>query len=147
MLRIQNNQIEQQPLIDVINQYDFLDDLHLAINEYIIDNKQRTIIYGEPLEVFYVSGLAEHHHEALADYLNSTILKPTNQHAELTEGYFADFPNPHFWVNIDNLIIDIAIKQFADKSIDLFDSLKQLLDHQCFICDNPTNHFYQLYKY
>ena len=147
MLQILNNQIQCEPLVDVINNYAFLDDLKEAIDEYMFDNKQRTIINGEPIDVFYVSGLAEHHHDALADYLNSTVLKPTNNRTELSEGCFADFPVQHYWLKLGDIIIDITIKQFSDKHIDLSDKLKQLLDHQYFICDNPANLFYQLYKY
>ena len=147
MLHVENNHIEQKSLIDVINKYGFLGALQEAIDEYIIDNKQRTIIDGEPKEVFYISGLAKQHHEALADYLNATVLKTINQHTELAEGYFADFPAQHYWLKLNDLIIDLALRQFYDKDIVLSDNLKQLLDHKYFICDNPDNHFYQLYKH
>ena len=146
MIFIQNNQIQLKPLVDLINKYSFIDNLQDAIDEYMISNKQKTVIAGEPFEVFYVSGLAEHHHDRLADYLNSTVLQSAETKAEIVNGNFANYPIRHFWLEIGDLIIDVTIRQFADKNIELQDTLKQFLDHQCFICDNPENPFYQLYQ-
>ena len=146
MLIIRDNQITHDPLTDIINGEHLLHDLETAINEYIIGNKQRVVINGKNEDAFYVSGMAMHHHARLANYLNSTVLKNFNVEAETRQGHFADYPSIHTWISVGDIIIDVTIKQFTDKNIALLDTLKQLLDHRYFICDNPKNCFYALYR-
>ncbi len=145
MIIIERNKIQHQPMIDVINDYHFLNDLSAAIDEYMLANQQKTFVDGKPMQVFYVSGMAERHHERLVDYLNSRILREAPEKAILTKGHFAKFPTTHYWLQIDDLIVDITIKQFCDKSLDIYDSLKQLLDYQYLVSDNPQNSIYNMY--
>jgi len=145
MLFIINNQISTQPIVDIINDEVRVDDLCAAIEDYIISHKQKTFINGEPAEVLPVSGLAEAHHRNLAEHLNAAVFNDSDK-AVVKEGIFADYPLKHFWIQSSDLIIDIAIKQFADKHIDAPKTLRELCDCQCFVCDNPENAIYRLYK-
>lgn len=146
MLIIRDNQFIHEPLVDIISHGHLLHDLEDAVNEYIASHKQRAIIAGKSEDVFYVSGMAEHHHSGLADYLNATIFKNSDVEARLRQGHFADYPMIHTWIEVGDIIIDVTVKQFSDKNITLLSTLKQLLDHRYFICDNPQNCFYSLYR-
>ena len=146
MILIKENQITHEPIVDVIQNLEILSDLKQAIEEYIIDNQQKTIIAGEPCSVFHVSGLAELHHQKLAKYLNRIIFINQQETAMVHKGMFGNYPLSHHWIQVDDLIIDVTIKQFSNKSINLNETLRTLLDHSCFICDNAKNPFYQLYS-
>ncbi|OGF35081.1 hypothetical protein A2482_05325 [Candidatus Falkowbacteria bacterium RIFOXYC2_FULL_48_21] len=146
MLFIINNQISSSPVIDLVNENVSADDLRAAIEDYIISHKQKTFINGEPAEVLLVSGLAEAHHQNLAEHLNTAIFRRNDDKAVVKEGTFANYPMKHCWIQSGDLIIDLAIKQFADKQLDAPEILRSLCDCQCFICDNPDNAIYRLYK-
>lgn len=146
MIIIKNNELDLRSIVDVINYKHLVTDLQEAIIEYIIGNQQRTIIDGEPANVFHVSGFANQHHEKLSDYLNCNLLKYEPLQAELVGGHFAHYPGRHYWLQIEDLIVDITIGQFADKEIELLDQIRdQIQDQHCFISDNPRNYLYNLY--
>jgi len=145
MLFIINNQISATPIIDLLNAEIPTDELLAAIEDYIISHKQKTFINGEPAEILPVSGLAEAHHNNLAEHLNAAIFKGDDK-VMVKEGMFANYPMKHCWIQSGDLIIDLAIKQFADKHIDAPPILRDLCDCQCFVCDNPENALYRLYK-
>lgn len=145
MLFIINNQVSSSPIIDLVDEEISAADLRAAIEDYIISHRQKTFINGEPAEVLPVSGLAETHHQNLADHLNAALFSGRNK-AVVREGTFANYPMKHFWVQAGDLIIDIAIKQFADKQLETPSVLRQFFDCQCFICNNPENAIYRLYK-
>ena len=146
MLFIVNNQVSSLPIIDLVNEKVSTDDLRAAIEDYIISHKQKTFINGEPAEVLPVSGLAESHHRQLVEHLNTAIFHNSNDKAVIKEGTFANYPMKHFWIQSGDMIIDLAIRQFADKQLDAPEILRSLCDCQCFICDNPDNAIYRLYK-
>lgn len=139
-------QLLTKPFVDVIQHEYLLDDLLDGVSEYISDNLSRAIIKGEQKKVFYVSGMARKHHLGLANYLNSKVLDKHKIVSEVARGEFAGFPTRHTWLKINDLIIDLTISQFKDKRIDTYAKIRQLLDSQCFMCDNPSNIIYRLYK-
>lgn len=146
MIIIREPQFKFLPLIDVANG-DSINELSDLIVEYIIENKHRAIVKGKERSVFYASGLAEYHHEQLARYLNEHIFRQGNIQCRRVGGQFADYPMTHSWILAGELIIDLAIRQFYDKEIDLPDEfLRPQLDCHCFICDNAQNPIYQLYQ-
>lgn len=146
MILIKENQITHEPIVDVLQNQRILSDLRQAVEEYIIDNQQKAMVAGEPCSVFHVSGLAELHHQKLAKYLNRVVFSNQPASATVSKGMFGNYPLTHYWIQADDLIIDVTIKQFSNKNINLNNSLRTLLDHSCFICDNPKNPFYQLYS-
>ena len=95
MILIKENQITHEPIVDVIQNLEILSDLKQAIEEYIIDNQQKTIIAGEPCSVFHVSGLAELHHQKLAKYLNRIIFNNQQETAMVHKGMFGNYPLSH----------------------------------------------------
>ena len=139
-------QLLTKPFVDVINHEHLLEDLLDGVSEFISDNLSRAVIKGEQKKVFYVSGMARKHHSRLADYLNSRVLDKHKLESELAQGEFASFPTRHTWLKINDLIIDLTISQFKDKRIDTYAKIRQLLDSHCFMCDNPSNIIYRLYK-
>lgn len=132
-------------MIDITKNQFLVPDIQQAIEEYFLENKQQAIFNGEKQDVIYISGMADKHNPALANYLNSSVLKSYPAKADICQGHFANYPIIHCWIKIGNLIIDLVIKQFADKNIDFPENLLSLLDKQYFICDNPSNPFYKLY--
>ncbi|MFH0779531.1 MAG: hypothetical protein V1928_01605 [Parcubacteria group bacterium] len=146
MIILKNNQLNFTPLIDVVNHGEIISDLSDRIVEYILENAHQAIVSSEPELVFYVSGLAEHHHSRLTHYLNKHIFRDYSQ-AKTVKGSFADYPASHYWIMAGDLLIDLAISQFRDKEIFLHDdSLKEKLDCHCFICDNAKNPIYKMYN-
>ncbi len=145
MIIIKNNELNLQTLVDVINYKHLVEDLTEVITEYIINNQQRTVINGDEQNVFHISGLSNYHHDRLGTYLNRHLLKEKDAQAQLTAGQFAQYPGRHHWLQLDDLIIDIAISQFAQQEMDLLPPDNPLLGRHCFICDNPKNFFYNLY--
>ena len=147
MLLLHNNQIQQPALCDLCENKHFAEDLDSAISDYIIDNSQKSISNNEFQTVFHISGLAKQHHFHLGNYLRKKFFHKSVSELRLQKGFFADCPIEHHWLQIDNLIIDIAIKQFINQNIAVNFILKELLnDHYCFISDNPENYFYKLYS-
>ena len=146
MLFIINNQVTSSPIIDLIDEEISANDLRAAIEDYIISHRQKTFINGEPAEVLPVSGLAESHHRNLAEHLNTAIFHDSDDKAVVKVGTFANYPMKHCWIQSGDMIIDIAIKQFADKQLDAPEIIRRLCDCQCFICDNADNAIYRLYK-
>ena len=144
MLTIKNNHFQLNPLVEIINDKIPIADICDAIEEFIVENKQRTIINGRPADVFYVSGHARRQHERLADYLNRTAFRNHELTAYPVKGSFADYPGSHFWLEARHLIIDIAIRQFFNKGIALPKDLDS--SRHCFICDNQDNALYGLYS-
>ena len=140
------NKLLTKPFVDVIKHEYLLDDLLDGVSEYISDNLSRAVIGGEQKKVFYVSGMARKHHNGLANYLNSRILHKHKLISEIAKGEFAGFPTSHTWLKINDLIIDLTISQFKDKRLDTYAKVRQLLDSYCFMCDNPSNIIYRLYK-
>jgi hypothetical protein len=145
MIIIKNNEINLLTMIDVINYRHLVEDLKEAIVEYIISNQQRAILNGAQQNVFHVSGLSQYHHDRLGEYLNRHLLKGNNLQASPTAGQFAQYPVRHNWLQLDDMIIDIAVSQFAEKEINLLPRNNELTKQHCFICDNPQNFFYNLY--
>lgn len=139
-------QLLTKPFVDVIKHEHLLEDLLDGISEYVSDNLSRAVVGGKQEKVFYISGMARKHHMALANYLNSRILHKHKIESEIAQGEFANFPTRHTWLRINDLIIDLTISQFKDKRIDTYDKIRQLLDSHCFLCDNPSNIIYRLYK-
>ena len=133
-------------LVDVKNRTDIRDLLLESINEYIFEQAKKTIVRSIPQTVFHVSGLSEYHHQRLRDYLNHLILQDHSDKANLKTGTFAGFPTNHYWLSIGDLILDVTIKQFADKPINLHENIKQDLDKYCFLSDNTDNYIYKLYQ-
>ncbi len=146
MIIIHENQISHEPIIDLCANNHLSNDLKDAIKDFIIENKQKSMIDGRPIYIFYVSGLAELHHRKFIDYLKKLFHKRLPDKFVLRKGTFAKYPIAHYWIQSGPLIIDLAIKQFVDKNINLNPELQSLLDHSCFICDNENNPFYQLYS-
>ncbi len=146
MLYFKNNQLLHDPILDLRSAEITLADLRTIIEDYIYDNRQKIIYRGHPLDVFYISGLAQYHHARLADYLNQTLCKYQQFKALLQQGTFAKYPTSHYWVEINDLIIDLTIKQFNNKLIDLPKPYFDFLNCSYFASDNKINPFYLLYQ-
>jgi len=145
MIIIKNNDLDLKTLVDVINYQSLVEELTETLKEYIVSHQQRVVINGSVANVFHISGLSSYHHENFADYLNRTILKNTRQQAHLTPGHFAHYPSRHHWLQIDDLILDLAISQFKNKPLPLLDTIPEARQTHCFISDNPRNYLYNLY--
>ena len=145
MLIVKEN-LKINPFIDIINHEYLIDDLLDGIYEYVSDNLHKAVIKGQLEKVFYIGGMANHHHKGLANYLNSKILERHKLTSQISQGEFAGYPTEHTWLKINNMIVDLTISQFKDKQIDTYNKFRELLDSHCFICDNPSNIIYRLYK-
>lgn len=143
MLLIKNNQICAEPIIDVINNAPLGTHLPELVEQYILRHKMPMINYGEMAEAFYLSGLSNYHHPRLLHYLSGTGDYPN---VALQTGFFAEHHNPHIWLKIGEIIVDLTICQFADKVVKIFPGLNFLLHCSYFISNNPRNYIYQLYR-
>ena len=139
-----NPNFKLQPVADVQDQIE-LQELKNLIEEFIHENVQPIVAAGQKQNAFYVSGMAKKHHFGLIDYLKRHWHRKQNSTLNLTNGYFANFPTEHYWIKAGNMIIDVTIRQFADKPVELAQTIKDALKCDCFICDNPNNPIYQLY--
>jgi len=146
MLIFIKDKLSHDPIVDVDSNNSYLSTIQGAIEEYIHENKQKTIQQGQPLQAFYISGMAKHHHNNLSNYLNQTVLKSLNEKAIVEQGKFANYPISHYWIRLNDLIIDLTIKQFFNKDLGLIDSLVQYLNSSYFVSNNKSNPIYQLYK-
>ncbi|MBU1131927.1 hypothetical protein KKC32_01585 [Patescibacteria group bacterium] len=146
MLIITNNRFDLQSTVDVLNHDKLLPDLLEAIEDYIINSKVEAVINGVRTHVMHVSGFAQTHHLNLAKYLNSHVLHGYSARANMAKGHFANFPLLHYWLEIENMILDIAIRQFIGKPIDFPELMIPLLERHCFISDNEQNFIYRQYR-
>ncbi|HMB25842.1 MAG TPA: hypothetical protein VKP03_00320 [Patescibacteria group bacterium] len=146
MIIVGDYQIKSEPLIDLTQKNQRLESIINAVEEYVMENRQKAIIKGKPLEVFHVSGLASQHAPRLTHYLNHKILKNYSDQAQVEQGSFANYPGRHYWIEINDLIIDLGFKQFADKRINVLNSLRPFLQYYCFISNNSQNPFYRMYR-
>lgn len=131
-------------MIDILNSKPIEQKICENIHEYILENKQPAVIAGEKTELFHVSGFAEYHHQRLSEYLK--YLFHPSETINIARGFFSDYPCRHCWLKFHDLIIDITIKQFADKIIDLAPEIKFLVDRSYFISNNPQNLIYRFYQ-
>lgn len=144
MLFIIDEEIQGSPIIDLHDDFGLKDLLIEAIEDYIIGRQRKTVIDNEPQSVFPVSGLAQYHHDNLKKYLDSTL--PDDNSIEVINGTFANFPLRHTWLKIGDAIIDLTVRQFADKEIELPLAIKNMLDCSYFASNNKDNLIYQLYR-
>ena len=143
---IVNEKFKLQPVVDIRYHNELLSDIIDSLEEYISENIRKTIVKGSPKNVFYISGMANKHHSKLDNYFKKNVLQKHKLSSKLISGEFAGYPSKHYWLNIDGMIVDLTISQFKDKRINTYNKLRTLLDSHCFICDNPSNIIYRLYK-
>ena len=133
------------PLVDLTAESTcYQDEIPKAIHEFIMENQNDTFVNGERVKVFHMSGFAKKHHYGLVDYLNKKLFQ--KRVARIVEGQFAGFPLQHYWVSIDNIIIDLTVKQFINKSFTTSEALRKLIDCHAFVSDNIDNYIYKLYR-
>ena len=118
--------------------------LQEAIDEYIRENSQPTYFQGQLVDALQVTGQSQEHAAGLADYLNQQSDVPYEFNA--VRGYFSDYNlGQHFWIVSEQLLIDLAIKQFANYPQLPGDLLADLTQHCYLICDNPDDPIHRLY--
>lgn len=143
MLIIKNNQICAEPLIDILHPSVVHQEIGEAVKEYILRNRQPVVVSGEKAEAFHVSGFAEHHHKRLAEYLKYLRCGGA---IDVASGFFCGHPCQHYWLKFDDIIIDVTIKQFADKINNLTPTMKFFIDRAYFISNNTQNIIYCSYQ-
>jgi len=132
------------PLIRVIQPELNYYALQEAIEEYIEENSQPTYFQGQLVDALQVTGQSQKHAADLVNYLNHHSDVPYEFNA--VKGYFADYNlGNHFWIASEQLLIDLAIKQFANYPQLPDDLLADFGNHCYLICDNPDDPLHRLY--
>lgn len=134
------------PFMDVVDHEELVPQLLELIEEYMLANKVRTIADEIDQDVFFISGLSEAHHRDLAGYFNDFALHKQAFNAEFVSGSLGEFPRTRHWIDIDGLIIDIAFSNLKNEQEELPEYFDNFRECNCFICDNPKNLVYGLYK-
>ncbi|MFA6536852.1 MAG: hypothetical protein WCT18_00460 [Patescibacteria group bacterium] len=147
MIIVKNNQPQIEFLQDVRQEHDYLFELKNLILEFLIREKQLAYVESQKIEFVPISGLAQTHHENLGAYLNDFLFRDLpNAFARVACGKFADFPLTHYWLRVNDLLVDLSIKQFANKPIPTFRAYGPLLENHIFISDNANNPIYKMYN-
>jgi hypothetical protein len=146
MIIIQKQKLNLNPTIDLQNSHHVCDDLLEAISEHVTANAQKIVYKGTPLKAFFISGFAKEVNQSLQAYLNSHVMGKHKLKLDLVSGQFASYPLTHHWLKAKNLIIDLAISQFANKNIKTQNQLRPFINSHVFISDNPQNSIYRLYR-
>lgn len=131
------------PLIRVITPQLNTYALQNRIEEYLHENSLALYHQGKIVNALPVTGQSQSHAKKLASYLNRD--KETGCNFQIVKGYFVSEDIEHFWLQVDNLLIDIAIRQFANFPQLNDNPLQAISDYAYLICDNTLDPIYQLY--
>jgi len=134
------------PLIDISSTSFDADKASDCIYEYILSKARKTILNNSPVKVLHLSGLANYHHNELIQYLksNSDLTQPQNFVLQI--GEFGDTNIKHCWIQIDDIIIDLTLKQFENCPRCAPSFLCNFFNVPCYISNNRQSLIYQLYK-
>ncbi|KKR07597.1 MAG: hypothetical protein UT32_C0009G0058 [Parcubacteria group bacterium GW2011_GWC2_39_14] len=130
-----------QPFIDLQKPEININDIIQRIEEYIHEKTRKTIIDGQPVHVLNISGLADYHHNELANYLRSNRCD-----CNVESGEFGETPIKHCWIKINDLLIDLTIKQFENCPNCAPSYLRQFFDTHCYVSNNSESLIYKLYR-
>lgn len=131
-----------QPLVRVITPEINIYALKERIEDYLYENSLPTHYKGHLVSALNVNGQSQEHSSDLRKYLNH--FSDYNKF-DVKKGYFIKPEIEHYWLQQNQIIIDITIRQFINHVI-LFDNpLHKIGNYSYLICDNPNDPVYQLY--
>ena len=141
MINLQQN---YQPLIAIRD---------LSLNTYAIDELIQEYLHQEAKPCFdihtivpavYITNSSFYHSQRLANYLNQHL--KINHHFHLKKGYFFDHTlTQHHWIQSQNLLIDLTVRQFLNFPQIEDQIIQMLTDHLYYLSDDPDHFLYQLY--
>lgn len=129
------------PYVDLAESNDNLEDILQRIEEYIHEKARKAVIAAQPACVLHLSGLADYHHNELANYLRAN-----RRDCNVESGEFGETAIKHSWLMVGNLLIDLTIKQFEKCPNCAPAFLRKLFDTHCYVSNNPASLIYQLYQ-
>lgn len=114
------------------------------VKEYLLQESKPSFYQGQIVPAVHLTNFAARHSQKLSKYLNRHL--EHNYHFEVKNGYFADYNLiEHWWIQSDNLLLDLTIRQFLnypqiDQAIQ-----QQLSDYSYYLSDDPEHFLYRLY--
>jgi len=140
---ILNTQFSFNPLIIVNNNQKLVTKILPTLEKFIHLFPQKSMHNGELLQTFPVSGLAKQQHTLLQNFLFDQHLLGSY----VIKGHFANPTQTHFWLRINDLLIDLNFGQFKNKNLEISPLLNEYFERQIFVCDQPQNLIYRLYHH